>query len=67
MEEAFDRVRRLRVALPSSVHIQVDGGVGPDNIEKLQDCGATLFVAASAIFAREDLAHAYRLLVDELQ
>jgi ribulose-phosphate 3-epimerase len=66
MEEAFDRVRRLRLALPNTVHIQVDGGVGPDNIKQLYECGATLFVAASAIFAREDLPRAYRRLVQEL-
>lgn len=67
MAEAYDRVRRLRLALPSSVHIQVDGGVGPDNIRRLYDCGATLFVAASAIFGREDLPRAYRRLVQALE
>jgi len=65
-EETFDRVRRLRAALPDSVHIQVDGGVGPDNIRRLHDEGASLLVAASAIFAREDLPRAYRRLVQEL-
>ena len=66
MEEAYDRVRRLRLALPSSVHIQVDGGVGPENIKQLNECGATLFVAASSIFSREDLPRAYRRLVQSL-
>ncbi|MGH3001247.1 MAG: ribulose-phosphate 3-epimerase [Gaiellaceae bacterium] len=65
-EESFDRVRRLRAALPPSTPIQVDGGVGPDNIAQLRDCGATLLVAASAIFARADVAGAYRALVSRL-
>jgi ribulose-phosphate 3-epimerase len=66
MEEAYDRIRRLRLALPNTVHIQVDGGVGPDNIKQLRECGATLFVAASSIFSREDLPRAYRRLVQTL-
>ena len=66
MEDAYDRIRRLRLALPNTVHIQVDGGVGPDNIKQLYDCGATLFVAASSIFSREDLPRAYRRLVQSL-
>ena len=65
-EEAFGRVKRLRMALPSRVHIQVDGGVGPDNVKELHESGATLLVAASAIFGREDLPRAYRRLVQAL-
>ena len=59
MSETFDRVRRLRSALPDGVPIQVDGGVGEDNIARIRDCGATLLVAATAIFGHEDLAGAY--------
>jgi pentose-5-phosphate-3-epimerase len=44
--------------------IQVDGGVGPENIPELRERGVTLFVAASAIFGREDLPRAYRGLVE---
>jgi ribulose-phosphate 3-epimerase len=65
-EETFDRVERLRKALPDEVHIQVDGGVGPDNIKRLYDLGATLFVAGASIFSREDLPRAYRRLVQAL-
>jgi ribulose-phosphate 3-epimerase len=65
-EEAFGRVKRLRTALPSDVHIQVDGGVGPDNVKELYESGGTLLVAASAIFGREDLPRAYRRLVQAL-
>jgi ribulose-phosphate 3-epimerase len=61
--ESVERVRRLRGLLPESVHIQVDGGIGPDNIGELREAGATLFVAATAIFGQEDLPSAYRRLV----
>jgi ribulose-phosphate 3-epimerase len=60
--ESLDRVRTLRGLLGDDVHVQVDGGVGPDNVEDLVEAGATLLVAASAIFGREDLPRAYLLL-----
>jgi ribulose-phosphate 3-epimerase len=65
-EETFERVERLRDALGGTTPIQVDGGVGPGNIERLHAAGASLFVAASAIFAQDDLAGAYRGLVHAL-
>jgi ribulose-phosphate 3-epimerase len=58
-EAAFERVARLRELLPGHVHIQVDGGVGAGNIERLRDSGASLFVAASSIFGADDPAAAY--------
>jgi ribulose-phosphate 3-epimerase len=65
-EATYERVRRLRAALPESVLIQVDGGVNEDNIKPLYDEGAQLLVAASAIFGREDLTRAYRRLLQQL-
>jgi ribulose-phosphate 3-epimerase len=64
--ESVERVRRLRGLLPEEMLVQVDGGVGLENIEELYDAGARLFVAASAIFGSEDPVDAYRGLVDEL-
>jgi ribulose-phosphate 3-epimerase len=64
--ESLERVAQLRSLLPRSMHVQVDGGVGPENIRALFDAGATLFVAATAIFGREDLPRAYRRLVQAL-
>ena len=66
MPEAFDRIRRLRELLPREQHIQVDGGVGVDNIRAVREAGANLLVAGSAIFAKEDLSRAYRRLVQAL-
>ena len=66
MPEAIGRVRRLRELLPARVHVQVDGGVGIDNIAELRDAGADLFVAGSSIFGKEDLPRAYRRLVQAL-
>jgi ribulose-phosphate 3-epimerase len=66
MPEAIDRIRTLRSALPPEIPIQVDGGIGEENIRKVYDAGARLFVAGTSVFGREDLTRAYRRLVQEL-
>jgi ribulose-phosphate 3-epimerase len=66
MPEAIDRIRTLRSVIPPDMPIQVDGGIGPENIRKVYDAGARLFVAGTSIFGREDLPRAYRRLVQEL-
>jgi ribulose-phosphate 3-epimerase len=64
--ESIERIRALRSLLPASMHVQVDGGVGPENIRELHEVGATLFVAAKAIFGGADVGQAYRRLVEAL-
>lgn len=66
MPEAIPRVRRLRELLPEGVHIQVDGGVGPDNAPEAREAGANLFVAGTSIFGQEDIAEAYGQLVQAI-
>ena len=67
MPEALDRIRTVRSVLPHQVPVQVDGGIGPENVRAAYDAGATLLVAGSSIFGREDLTRSYRRLVQELQ
>lgn len=62
--ESLERVERLRGLLPEGMPIQVDGGVGAENIRDLREAGATLFVAATAIFGQDDVGAAYRRLAD---
>jgi ribulose-phosphate 3-epimerase len=64
MPEAIGRVERLRALLPDAKHIQVDGGVGPDNVPRLREAGANLFVAGTSIFGTDDIAQACRELVE---
>jgi len=66
MPEALERVGRLREALPRPIPIQVDGGIDNDNIRAVYEAGATLIVAGSAIFQREDIPRSYRRLVQAL-
>ena len=64
MPEAIPRIERLRSLLPDEKHVQVDGGVGPDNIGSLRQAGADLHVAGTSIFGAEDIAEAYRRLAE---
>jgi ribulose-phosphate 3-epimerase len=62
MPSSFDRIARLRELLPGKP-IQVDGGIGPENVRAVREAGATLFVAGNAVFGGDDLQGAYRRLV----
>ncbi|HEX6700918.1 MAG TPA: ribulose-phosphate 3-epimerase [Gaiellaceae bacterium] len=67
MPEAIPRIRRLRELLPPEKHVQVDGGIGPENAHAVREAGATLLVAGTSIFGREDLTRAYRRLVEAVK
>jgi ribulose-phosphate 3-epimerase len=64
MPQAIPRIARLRAHLPDGAHVQVDGGVGADNVRPLREAGADLLVAGTSIFGAEDIAEAYRRLAD---
>ena len=66
MPEALGRIEQTRTLLPESIYLQVDGGVDNENVRSVYDAGATLIVAGSAIFHREDLPRSYRRLVQAL-
>ena len=66
MPDAVDRIARLRAALPDHVYVQVDGGIDEKTIGPAHAAGASLLVAGSAVFGREDPAAAYRGLVQDL-
>ena len=66
MPGALDRIRTVRSIVPQNMPVQVDGGIGPENIRRCREAGATVFVAGTSIFGREDLPRAYRRLVEEL-
>jgi ribulose-phosphate 3-epimerase len=66
MPESVPRVQRLRELLPDGVHVQVDGGVGPDNAAEICQAGANLLVAGTSVFGQEDIAGAYRRLAQAI-
>ncbi len=66
LPDTVARVAELRERLPAGVRIQVDGGVGEDNISALHLAGAHLFVAGSSIFGHDDPTVGYRSLCSQL-
>ena len=59
-------LRRMIISTGSEALIEVDGGVGADNIHELRDNGAQIFVAGSAVFDGRDPRKRARALVDLL-
>jgi len=60
---ALDKLREARRRIDASglpIRLEVDGGVGPDNIAEIARAGADTFVAGSAIFKARSLDDANR-------
>lgn len=58
IEGMLDKIKELKSLIDSKglkVDIQVDGGIKPDNVEKVVKAGANVIVAGSAIFNSEDI------------
>jgi ribulose-phosphate 3-epimerase len=60
MPESLDRISELSALV--DVRIQVDGGIGDENVARVREAGASLFVAGSAVFSDPVPADAYRRL-----
>ncbi len=53
LPDTYDKIIQIRHDLDaagSNAWLEVDGGINPENIRKVSDCGADVFVAATAIF-----------------
>jgi len=58
----IQQARRLADSADVDIWVQVDGGIGPDTIEKCAAAGADVFVAGSAVYRAEDPAIMVELL-----
>jgi ribulose-phosphate 3-epimerase len=66
LPEAPERIAALRTSLSDEVRVQVDGGIGLENIGDVHSAGADLIVVGSSIFGADDVASAYAELAGEL-
>jgi ribulose-phosphate 3-epimerase len=58
IEGTLPKIRRVRQAVSAAgldVHVQVDGGVSRETIERAADAGANVFVAGSAVYGADDV------------
>lgn len=53
IENTYDKVRKLRETLEEKnldIDIQVDGGISLQNVERMMEAGANIFVAGTSVF-----------------
>jgi ribulose-phosphate 3-epimerase len=56
---SYDKLARMRAALPERVGLEVDGGVHQETVAGVARAGANLLVTGSAVFGSKDPAAAY--------
>ncbi|TKB49140.1 ribulose-phosphate 3-epimerase [Ferrimonas aestuarii] len=62
----LDKIREVRRRIDESgrdIRLEIDGGVKVDNIAEIAAAGADMFVAGSAIFAKDD----YKVEIDKMR
>jgi ribulose-phosphate 3-epimerase len=62
----LDKIRSLKRMIDErrlSVGIEVDGGIGPENVAEVAAAGANIMVAGSAVYSRKD----YGAIISELR
>jgi ribulose-phosphate 3-epimerase len=63
---SLDKLRRLRDLIRmkfSPARIEIDGGIGPNNVAEVVAAGAEILVAGSAVFGAENPAEALKDLL----
>ncbi|MFQ5738808.1 MAG: ribulose-phosphate 3-epimerase [Acidobacteriota bacterium] len=65
ISNSIQKVRKLKSMIQScglDVKIEIDGGIGPDNVEEVVRSGVDMLVAGSAVFLAEDPGETFRTL-----
>ena len=57
MPESIDKIKKIRL-MDKNIDIEVDGGIGEDNIKSVVDAGANVIVAGSSVFRADDVKKA---------
>lgn len=64
---SMDKLRRLRRMIDDrglNTRIEIDGGIGEENILEVVEAGAEILVAGSAVYGKDDPAAAVRELIE---
>ena len=64
IDSAYRRLSEVKALIPKgkSVHVEVDGGVAPENASKLVKVGADVLVAGTSVFRSGDIPGAIKRL-----
>ena len=63
--EVIPKIERLREMIDKrglDIELEVDGGIGPETINRVSSAGADVFVAGSAVYHSQDYAETIRLM-----
>lgn len=60
--EKIKKLKKYIENMKDGPDIQVDGGIGPDNLKAVLEAGATLIVAGSSIFKSSDPVSTFKLM-----
>ena len=66
IENTLDKLKAVRQLIDDSgydIRLEIDGGVNTENIAKIAEAGADMFVAGSAIFNQPD----YKTVIDKMR
>ena len=66
----LDKARKISAWIARQSHpvlLEIDGGVNPNNIAEIAECGVTPFVAGSAIFNSDDYAKTITAMRDNVR
>jgi len=58
----IETIRKIVDSRGLDIELEVDGGIGPDTIQKVSSAGADVFVAGSAVFGSGDYGATIRLM-----
>ena len=61
MPESLEKIKKVR-SMDKNIDIEVDGGIGLQNIESVVNAGANVIVAGSSVFGAEDICKAVAAL-----
>ena len=67
--EVIPKIERLRKMIDKrglDMDLEVDGGIGPETINRVSSAGADVFVAGSAIYHSDDYAETIRLMRENM-
>jgi len=67
--EVIPKIERLREMIGKrglDIELEVDGGIGPETINRVSSAGADVFVAGSAIYHSQDYAETIRLMRENM-
>jgi ribulose-phosphate 3-epimerase len=70
IEDVLEKVELARKRVDSlglATDIEIDGGIGPENIRRAKDAGANVFVAGSSVFRATDPAAAVETMQSVLE